>query len=81
MKSCSRKKMVIITSFFKDETYGLLGPQLAATIIQEHTPYECIVIAVTREYDRAVLNAFLVDYFGAKRPLVGFPCNSNDNDS
>ena len=47
----SGKKMAIITGFFEDETYGLLGPQMAATIIQDHTPYECIVIAVTREYD------------------------------
>jgi hypothetical protein len=80
MKSRSRKKMVIITSFFKDETYGLLGPQLAASIIQEHTPYECIVIAVTRDYDRAVLNAFLVDYFGANRPVVGFSALSGRED-
>ena len=51
----SGKKMAIITSFFKDETYGLLGPQLAATIIQDHTSYECIVIAVTREHDNTAL--------------------------
>ncbi len=68
----SGKKMVIITSFFKDETYGLLGPQMAATIIQDHTSYECIVIAVTREYDKAALKKTLADYFAAARPLIGF---------
>ena len=47
--------MVIIASYFAGETYGLLGPQMAATIIQENTPYECIVIAVTREDDKKVL--------------------------
>ena len=80
MQSRRRNKMVILTSFFKDETYGLLGPQLAATIIQEHTPCECIVIAVTREYDRAVLNDFLADYFGAARPLIGFSALSGRED-
>ena len=72
--------MVIITSFFKDETYGLLGPQLAATIIQEHTPYECIVIAVTRKYDRAVLKNTLTDYFGTERQLIGFSALSGRED-
>jgi hypothetical protein len=80
MKSTSDKKMVIITSFFKDETYGLLGPQIAATIIQDHTPYECSVIAVTREYDRAVLKKRLADFFGTVRPVVGFSALSGRKD-
>ena len=66
------KKMVIITSFFKDETYGLLGPQLAATVIQDHTPYECVVIAVTREFDKTALKGVLTDYFAKARPVIGF---------
>jgi hypothetical protein len=80
MGSRAGKKMVIITSFFKDETYGLLGPQLAATIIRDHTPYECIVIAVTRECDKAVLKNTIVDYFGAGRPLIGFSALSGRED-
>jgi hypothetical protein len=76
----SEKKMVIITSFFKDETYGLLGPQMAATIIQDHTPYACIVIAVTREYDKAALKNTLADYFAAARPLIGFSALSGRGD-
>jgi hypothetical protein len=31
LESRSGEKMAIIASFFKDETYGLLGPQMAAT--------------------------------------------------
>ena len=65
-------KMVIITSFFRDETYGLLGPQIAATIIGDHSPYACIVIAVTRDYDKIALENTLTGYFGAARPLIGF---------
>jgi len=77
----SGKKMAIITSFFKDETYGLLGPQMAATIIQDHTPpYECIVIAVAREYNKASLKNTLGDYFGSERPLVGFSALSGRED-
>jgi len=74
------KKMAIIAGYFGNENYGLLGPQMAATIIQDHTPFECIVIAVTREYDRAALKKTLADYFGAARPLVGFSALSGRED-
>ena len=80
MQNRSDKKMVIITSFFKDETYGLLGPQMAATIIQDHTPYDCIVIAVTREYDKVTLKNTLAEYFGAAQPLIGFSSLSGRQD-
>lgn len=73
-------KMAIITSFFKDETYGLLGPQMAATIIQEHASSECIVIAVAREYDKVALKNALVDYFAAAKPVIGFSALSGRED-
>jgi hypothetical protein len=72
--------MAIITSFFKGETYGLLGPQMAATIIQDNTPYACIVIAVARENDRASVKKALADYFGAHRPIIGFSALSGRAD-
>ncbi len=72
--------MAIITSYFKDERYGLLGPQMAATIIQDNTPYACIVIAVTRDDERASLKKALADYFGAQRPIVGFSALSGRED-
>ena len=74
------EKMAIIAGYFENENYGLLGPQMAATIIQDHTPFECIVIAVTREYDRAALKKTLADYFGPARPLVGFSALSGRED-
>jgi hypothetical protein len=58
----------------------LLGPQLAATIIQNETPYECIVIAVTREDDKATLKKALADYFGKQRPVIGFSALSGRQD-
>ncbi len=64
--------MAIITSYFAGESYGLLGPQIAATLIEAHTPYECIVIAVTREDDKTLLKGALSDYFGKERPIIGF---------
>jgi hypothetical protein len=73
-------KMAIITSYFKDETYGLLGPQMAATIIEDHGGCECIVIAVSREDDKAVLKAVLADYFAARRPIIGFSALSGRED-
>ncbi|MGD1986869.1 MAG: hypothetical protein PVH74_10180 [Desulfobacterales bacterium] len=72
--------MVIITSHFKGETYGLLGPQMAATIIEDFSGCECIVIAVSREDDRVVLKKALADYFGARKPIIGFSALSGRED-
>lgn len=65
-------KMVIITSYFSGETYGLLGPQAAATMITRQTPYECLVVTVTNEDDPQTVRKVLYDYFGSQTPLVGF---------
>ena len=72
--------MAIIASYFKDESYGLLGPQLAATIIQDHSPYDCIVIAVTRGDDKTSIKKALADYFGKERPIIGFSALSGRED-
>jgi hypothetical protein len=74
------KKMAIITSYFKGETYGLLGPQMAATIIEDYGACECIVIAVPREDDKATLKTILADYFAAQRPIIGFSALSGRED-
>ena len=72
--------MAIITSYFKDESYGLLGPQMAATIIQDHTPYDCIVIAVSRENDKTKIKKVLAELFESQRPVVGFSTLSGRED-
>jgi hypothetical protein len=74
------KKMAVITSYFKGEAYGLLGPQMAATIIEDHSSCECIVIAVAREDDKAILKMVLADYFAAQRPIIGFSALSGRED-
>ena len=76
----SGKKMAIITSYFKGETYGLLGPQMAATIIEDLGDCECIVVGVTREDDKATLKKALKDYFAAQRPIIGFSALSGRED-
>jgi len=76
----AKKKMAIIASYLSGETYGLLGPQMAATIIQENTPYDCMVIAVAREDDKALLKRALGDYFGVERPIIGFSTLSGRED-
>jgi len=76
----AKKKMAIIASYFADETYGLLGPQMAATVIQENTPYDCMVIAVAREDDKAILKRALADYFGVERPIIAFSTLSGRED-
>ena len=74
------KKVAIVSSYFKGETYGLLGPQMAATIIEDHGHCECIVIAVCREDDRTVLKKALADYFGPRKPVIGFSALSGRED-
>ena len=76
----SPKKMVIITSYFKGETYGLLGPQMAASIIEDHGACECMVIAVTREDDKTTLKTALAHYFADQRPIIGFSALSGRED-
>jgi hypothetical protein len=73
-------KAAIIASYFAGETYGFLGPQMAATVIRENTPFDCIVIAVTRDDDKILLKKALADYFGGARPLIGFSTLSGRND-
>jgi hypothetical protein len=73
-------RMAIITSYFAGETYGLLGPQAAATIIEENTPYECIVIAISREDGKALVKEAIADYFREERPILGFSYLSGRED-
>jgi hypothetical protein len=53
---------------------------MAATIIRDHTPYDCIVMAVPREYDKAVLKKALNDFFAAEKPVIGFSSLSGRQD-
>jgi hypothetical protein len=66
------KKLVILTGYFKGESYGLLGPQMAATIINAHTKFNAIVVGVTNEDDFSILKTALGDHFGDQQKLVGF---------
>mgnify|MGYP001817601683 CR=1 FL=1 len=64
--------MVIITGYFKGESYGLLGPQMAATIINDHSKYQALVVAVTSEDDKGGLKRALSDYFDGSQMIIGF---------
>jgi hypothetical protein len=68
----SKKKFVILTGYFKGASYGLLGPQMAATIISENSEYDAIVVAVTNEDDKMDLKAALEHHFGGTRRVIGF---------
>ncbi len=67
-----RERMVILTSYVQGESYGLLGPQLAASLIQENTVHDCIVVTLTREDDRNAIKKALHGFFGNRRPVIGF---------
>lgn len=66
------KKFLIITGYFKGESYGLLGPQMAATLINSHSDYESRVVAVTHEDDKKELKAAIEAYFQDQKKVVGF---------
>jgi hypothetical protein len=72
--------MAIIASYFEGERYGLLGPQMAATVIRRNTPYDCIVVGVSHEDDKALLKRALIDYLGAGTPVIGFSTLSGRED-
>ncbi|HOP47580.1 MAG TPA: hypothetical protein PK874_07955 [Desulfobacteraceae bacterium] len=76
----NRKKMVIISAYVDGESYGLLGPQMSATIIEENTQYECIVIAVTREDDKSVLKGAINEVLSNDDRVVGFSCLNGRED-
>ena len=66
------KKLVIITGYFQGESYGLLGPQMAATIINSHTDFNAIVLGVTNENDFQDVKSALNHYFGDQQKILGF---------
>lgn len=73
-------KMVILTSYVEGESYGLLGPQMAATIINNNSSFRCIVVGVTRQDDKAALKRALQAHFGAAPPVIGFSTLSGRED-
>ena len=67
------KRAVIVSNYANtDENYGLLGPQMAATIIQENTDYECIVVAIGHDFDRIAVKKNLIQLIGDEEPVIGF---------
>lgn len=72
--------MAIIASYQKGEHYGLLGPQMAATVIEANTRCECTVIAVCRDDGKAALKKALSRYFGSQKAVIGFAALSGRPD-
>jgi hypothetical protein len=60
------RRIAIISSYFQGERYGLLGPQMAATVIKRHSPYESIVIALPTGYNKIGLKREISNYFGSR---------------
>jgi hypothetical protein len=68
-----KKRMVILANYAgTEEGYGLLGPQIAATIIQSNTGYECIVVAVGHDFDKELIKKNVIQLAGSERPIIGF---------
>jgi hypothetical protein len=68
-----KKIMIILASYADTEGgYGLLGPQMAATIIQDNTGYECVVVAVGHDFDKELIKKNVIQLAGSERPIIGF---------
>jgi len=72
LKQRKKKRFVIITGYLSGESYGLLGPQMAATIINDYSNYEALVLDVTNDDDKQNLKAALDNYFQDQQKIVGF---------
>jgi radical SAM superfamily enzyme YgiQ (UPF0313 family) len=68
-----KKAMVILANYADtEEGYGLLGPQMAATIIQNNTDRECVVVAVGHDFDKELIKKNVIQLVGRERPIIGF---------
>ena len=53
---------------------------MAAAIILEHTPYDCLVLALDKKDDKSLAKKVLSDYFGGHRPVIAFSLLSGRED-
>jgi hypothetical protein len=68
-----KKVMVIVVSYAgASEGYGLLGPQMAATIIRDNTDYECLVVAIGHNFNKETAGRDVIRLTGEDRPVIGF---------
>ncbi len=68
-----KKTMVILANYADgEESYGLLGPQMAATIIQNNTDYKCVVVAIGHDFDKKVIKKNLSQITSGDRQIIGF---------
>jgi hypothetical protein len=68
-----KKIMVILANYAgTEEGYGLLGPQIAATIIKDNTGYECVVVAVGHDFDKELIKKNVIQLASSERPIIGF---------
>lgn len=69
----SQKKMVIVSNYsYEQDNYSLLGPQMAATIIEDNTDYECNVLAIGRNFDNQLANRCIKKLLEGSKPIIGF---------
>lgn len=63
--------MLIITHH-TGEPHSILGPQVAATYMTRRLGMVCIVVGVTRDFDREKLLSFIDDHYRDKERIVSF---------
>jgi len=65
--------MVIVSNYsYEQDSYSLLGPQMAATVIEANTDYECNVLAIGRDFDKELAKLCVSKLLDGSKPIIGF---------
>jgi len=65
--------MVIVSNYsYEQDNYSVLGPQMAATIIDDNTDYECNVLAIGRDFKKELAKSCIKTLLDGSKPIVGF---------
>lgn len=72
MTPVSRKLFPILVNYPEEGDHGLLGPQMAATIITNYTEYESLVIGIGHDFNPELLKSQLLKLLPSDKPIVGF---------
>ncbi len=68
-----KQTMAILANYADSEgSYGLLGPQMAATIIQSNTNFECLVVGIGHSYDKETVKKSILQLNPNARQVIGF---------
>jgi hypothetical protein len=65
--------MVIVSNYsYEQDNYSVLGPQMAATVVEDNTDYECNILAIGRNFDKELAKRCIGKLLEGSISIVGF---------